>query len=320
MKYFDVFNGDADGICALHQMRLANPIDAELITGIKRDIELVKKVNANSGDHVLVLDVSLAKNIEAVNTLLKMKCNIKYFDHHLSGEVASNNLFENFINTSPDTCTSLLVNEYLNEQYVLWAIVGAYGDNMLSSANDLADKYKLTENQKNILRELGICLNYNGYGLSLDDLYFKPDELYLSIKPFDNPFYFIKKENTYKVLKNGYRNDMNKTETLSPNYEGGNIAVYELPNQKWSRRVIGVFGNKLSNEFPDRAHALLIEIENGVYQVSVRAPQNNKLNAGTLCSKFKTGGGREGAAGINRLLASDKQNFIDAFNNQYPVS
>ena len=113
---------------------------------------------------------------------------------------------------------------------------------------------------------------------------------------------------------------MNQTTTLSPAYENSDVAVYELPNKKWCRRVVGVFGNELSNEFPDRAHALLIEIEEGVYQVSVRAPQNNKLNAGILCSKFKTGGGREGAAGINRLIASDKQKFIDAFKKQYSVS
>ncbi|HTN65634.1 MAG TPA: acetyltransferase, partial [Burkholderiaceae bacterium] len=35
MKHFDVFNGDADGLCALHQLRLAAPLDAVLITGIK---------------------------------------------------------------------------------------------------------------------------------------------------------------------------------------------------------------------------------------------------------------------------------------------
>jgi hypothetical protein len=36
---YDVFNGDADGICALVQLRLAKPIQSNLITGVKRDIE-----------------------------------------------------------------------------------------------------------------------------------------------------------------------------------------------------------------------------------------------------------------------------------------
>jgi len=38
MKYIDVFNGDADGICALHQLRLAEPVESTLVTGVKRDI------------------------------------------------------------------------------------------------------------------------------------------------------------------------------------------------------------------------------------------------------------------------------------------
>ena len=33
MKFYDVFNGDADGLCALHQLRLAEPRDAVLVTG-----------------------------------------------------------------------------------------------------------------------------------------------------------------------------------------------------------------------------------------------------------------------------------------------
>ena len=46
MAYIDVFNGDADGLCALHQLRLADPQNSTLITGVKRDIDLVKQVQA----------------------------------------------------------------------------------------------------------------------------------------------------------------------------------------------------------------------------------------------------------------------------------
>ena len=52
MAHFDVFNGDADGICALHQLRLARPCDSTLVTGVKRDISLVKRVDARPGDTV----------------------------------------------------------------------------------------------------------------------------------------------------------------------------------------------------------------------------------------------------------------------------
>jgi hypothetical protein len=41
MRRIDVFNGDADGLCALHQLRLAEPVQSELVTGVKRDIKQI---------------------------------------------------------------------------------------------------------------------------------------------------------------------------------------------------------------------------------------------------------------------------------------
>ncbi|HJV50176.1 MAG TPA: acetyltransferase, partial [Noviherbaspirillum sp.] len=38
MTCFDVFNGDADGMCALRQLRLSEPREAIRITGLKREI------------------------------------------------------------------------------------------------------------------------------------------------------------------------------------------------------------------------------------------------------------------------------------------
>ena len=54
MQRIDVFNGDADGICALHQLRLAEPAETVLVTGPKRDIALVERVAAQPGDEVTV--------------------------------------------------------------------------------------------------------------------------------------------------------------------------------------------------------------------------------------------------------------------------
>jgi len=311
-----VFNGDADGICALHQMRLAQPAETELVTGVKRDISLVKNVDANEGDKILVLDISLAKNINAVDELLDRGCQIQYFDHHLPGEIPDNALLSAVIDTSSDTCTSLLVNEYLNQQYVLWAIVAAYGDNMLASADKLAAQEGLSQQQKAQLKELGIYINYNGYGAELSDLHFEPEQLYQALKPYTDPFEFINNESVFEDLKAGYLQDMSNAESLQPDISTSKTAIFILPAEKWCRRVSGVLGNDLSNKFPDRAHALLTEIEDG-YQVSVRAPQNNKTGAGNLCSQFESGGGREGAAGINYLQESDKQRFIDLFIHQY---
>ena len=43
MTHYDLFNGDADGICALTQYRLAFPAESVLVTGVKRDINLLKR-------------------------------------------------------------------------------------------------------------------------------------------------------------------------------------------------------------------------------------------------------------------------------------
>lgn len=40
---YDIFNGDADGIIALLQLRLADPIDSQLITGVSAILSWWKK-------------------------------------------------------------------------------------------------------------------------------------------------------------------------------------------------------------------------------------------------------------------------------------
>ena len=52
--HFDVFNGDADGICALLQLRQTFPCDSKLVTGVKREIDLLRHVSVNDGDTVSV--------------------------------------------------------------------------------------------------------------------------------------------------------------------------------------------------------------------------------------------------------------------------
>ena len=70
-KYYDIFNGDADGICALHQLRMATPREATWITGVKRDISLLSRVDAQKGDALTVLDIALKTNAGALSMLLK---------------------------------------------------------------------------------------------------------------------------------------------------------------------------------------------------------------------------------------------------------
>ncbi|MFO7635342.1 MAG: hypothetical protein R6W76_22550, partial [Caldilinea sp.] len=175
---YDVFNGDADGICALHQLRLSDPVESELVTGPKRDISLLKRVNAQAGDRVTVLDIALSKNREALDRLLQAGAQVRYFDHHQPGDIPVHPNFEPHIDTDANVCTSLLVDQYLQGKHRLWAVTAAFGDNLADSARQAAASLGLRSDQLAQLQSLGECLNYNGYGESLDDLFFHPAELY----------------------------------------------------------------------------------------------------------------------------------------------
>ena len=87
MANYDVFNGDTDGIFAWHQLRLSHPREAVLVTGVKRDVGLVSRVDAGEGDLVTIMDVSHAKNRKDVRRLLDSGAIVEYFDHHNAGEM-----------------------------------------------------------------------------------------------------------------------------------------------------------------------------------------------------------------------------------------
>lgn len=317
MAIIDVFNGDADGICALHQLRLANPVASTLITGVKRDIALVKQVQSNADDEVTVLDVSFDKNRDEVLRVLDTGASVLYFDHHFTGDIPEHKNLTATIDTDANICTSLLVNTYLNNQFLPWAVTAAYGDNLFTSAEEAAKPLNLSSEQLEQLKELGTCINYNGYGATLDDLIYTPTDLYELIKPYADPFDFINNEAGYKRLRDGYYNDVNQAEQISAEYLSDSHALFILPNEKWARRVSGVFANSLAQQFPARAHAMLTEQSDGGYLVSVRAPLENKTGADELCRQFPTGGGRKAAAGINKLPADQMLAFKDSFTRAF---
>jgi len=317
MAIIDVFNGDADGICALHQLRLANPVTSKLVTGVKRDIALVKQVQAEAGDEVTVLDISLDKNRDELLRVLVSGASVTYFDHHFSGDIPEHDNLKVNIDTDANVCTSLLVNASLNNQFLPWAVTAAFGDNLFDSAEEAAKPLGLSSDQLEQLKELGTCINYNGYGATLDDLIYTPTALYELIKPYADPFDFINNEVGYQRLRDGYYDDVKQAEQIDAEHLSDSHALFILPNEKWARRVSGVFANSLAQKFPARAHAMLTEQSDGAYLVSVRAPLENKTGADDLCRQFPTGGGRKAAAGINKLPADQMGVFKDAFTQSF---
>jgi hypothetical protein len=197
-------------------------------------------------------------------------------------------------------------------------VTGAFGDNLDASARALAEPLGLDADQLTLLRNLGIYVNYNGYGASLADLHFAPAELFHRVKPYASPFDFVQDDReTFEKLESGYHRDMASAEAVKPVHESQRTAVYILPDESWARRVSGVFSNQLANGAPARGHAVLTERSDGTYLVSVRAPLRNQVGADELCRRFPTGGGREAAAGINHLPADQLDDFIAQFTAFY---
>jgi hypothetical protein len=316
MQFYDIFNGDADGICALQQLRLEEPRASVLVTGVKRDIRLLERVQAHTGDELTVLDVSLAANAHELARLLAGGARCRYFDHHAPGNIPRHPNLKTFIDTSPDVCTSLLVDDYLNGRHRLWAIVAAFGDNLAASALRAAAPLALEEGELARLRQLGEGINYNAYGETTDDLHYHPADLYETLMHYRDPLEFINSEPIFEVLRDASLDDLDRALRIRPQLATAKYTVVILPDTAWSRRVHGVFGNRLAQANPGRAHAVLVA-KHGGYLVSVRAPIERPHGADSLCMKFETGGGRARAAGINLLPEPDLERFLVEFERQY---
>ena len=316
----DVFNGDADGICALHQLRLSlpppDPGQSRLITGLKREIALLDEVRAAPGERVTVLDISLDRNREALHRLLDGGVEVEYFDHHFAGEIPRHPAFTAHIDPSADTCTSLLVDQRLEGAHRAWAVVGAFGDNLHESARRAAATLDLNEAELEGLCELGTLLNYNGYGVSLSDLHYHPAELYRALQPHSDPRSFIAEAPAFEVLREGFASDIAHAEALEAGVDDPHAALYVLPDETWARRISGVFGNRLARSRPRRAHALATRLSDG-YRISIRAPLDTRSGADELARLFPGGGGRRAAAGIDHLPDGRLEEFLERFQDAF---
>lgn len=312
MSHFDVFNGDADGLCALHQLRLVRPREAQLVTGVKRDNALLARVPARGGDSVTVLDIALAGNRAALVALLDQGVTVEYFDHHHAGDIPVHAGLKALIDTSPDVCTSVLVDGHLGGAHTLWAVVGAYGDNLRETAGRLADRLGLAPDRRDILRRLGECLNYNGYGDGRDDLMYWPAELYRLLHAYADPFAFVRTEEAFARLERQRGEDMDKALGTSAARKTDRAAVYLLPDAAWARRAVGSFANHLARTDAAKAYAILVPNARGYLTASLRVPAGFPDGADAFARRFG-GNGRRTAAGINDLPRDAQAAFQAAF-------
>jgi len=317
LAFYDVFNGDADGLCALHQWRLADPRDSVCVTGAKRDIALLGRIAGavGAGDDITVFDVSLERNRAALDVVLAAGARVCWFDHHAANGVPAHPNLDATLDSSADVCTSLLVNRRLGGRYRAWAVVAAFGDNLIAAAEAAVAPLNFERPRVAQLRELGECLNYNAYGETVDDLHYHPLDLYAALQPYPDPLDFIFSEPVLEVLRTGRDDDLARTVDLMPYAEQASCAVYVLPDAAWARRVSGLLANRLARAHPLRAHAVLTA-RGDRFAVSVRAPVADPRDAAAVCRAFG-GGGRVGAAGIDALPAADLDRFVTALAAQY---
>ena len=138
MVNYDVFNGDTDGIFARHQLRLAIPLDTVNISGVKRDVNLLRHVKPVKGDLVTVMDISHAKNRKDVLRILESGARVEYFDHHDPSELIDHPNITYHIDTDPHMTTGRIVDSHVNGKNHIWAIATAFGDNHFDLAYELA--------------------------------------------------------------------------------------------------------------------------------------------------------------------------------------
>ncbi len=316
MTCYYAFNGDADGLCALQQLRLVEAQQATLVTGVKRDIALLRRIQGQAGDAVTVLDVSLHQNREDLLRLLESGVSVRYFDHHHVGVLPRHPLLEAHIDEAADVCTSILVDRHIGGRYRAWAAVAAFGDNLSEPARAMAREAGLSAQTTATLEKLGVCLNYNAYGESIEDLHCHPAELAELMRPFRDPVSFVEQTETYAKLCVGYEEDMAKARGVASRC-GHEAGIIVLPNEPWARRAIGVLTNELMQSRPNTALAILSPKASGGFTVSVRVPADNPVSAAEFCGGFETGGGRRSAGGINYLAETDLDRFAARFEARF---
>ncbi|WP_298913284.1 hypothetical protein [uncultured Algimonas sp.] len=321
MADFDLFNGDADGIFSLLQLRQVDPRpDAERVTGVKRDIKLFQRIEgrAGHGDRVTALDISMAKNANALKRVISDGADVFYVDHHQTGDILDHDRLSVITDDAKETCTAYLIDRHLDGAKAAWAVCGAYGDNFQALAARIAESRGLTL-PLGRLRELGELVNYNAYGTTVEDLHIDPAALYAVLLDYPDPVAFLDDGHPiFETLQTGHKQDWDVAQSAREVDVSEAGQILSLPTGAPSNRIAGLFGNALVDEDPQHAFAVLTELSDGVqYRVSIRAPKGRTTRSAADLAAAFGGGGRTAAAGIDALAENDLPRFVSAFRDAF---
>lgn len=313
-RHIDVCNGDADGLGALLQWRLAHPVDADAAErhiGLKRDHTLLQGVQAHAGDEVTVIDMSLDEQRDAVLALLAAGARVHHIDHHFSRPLPAHPLLRSDVDTAGDMCSGLIVHRLTGRRFPGWAVVCAHGDNLHGSALALGQAMGLSATDQQALRTLGEALNHNAYGDSLADVRVAPATLLQRLMPFADPLQALRDAPALPDLVHGMAEDMAQALAVPPCLDHAQARVWRLPDAAWARRASGSLANRHALAHPQQACVVMRPRADGPWTVSVRAPLARPHGAAALCQAFG-GGGRDTAGGIDALADADVPAFLAA--------
>ena len=184
-------------------------------------------------------------------------------------------------------------------------------------AMNMAKSENLNEDQIILLKQIGLVVNYNSYGQTVEDLFYTPEEIAEAVKACGSDiFRFTEQRDIFSTLLENFSADMSSAVCQEPYSIGENTVIYTLPNEPWTHRIMGSFSNHLVSTNKDLACAIAVLNSDGTYRISVRSSINNPHGAGDLCKKFG-GGGREKAGGVNNLDESELDNFKKEFDRTF---
>ena len=314
-----VFNGDADGIISQTILGKVLGLPDLRITGLKREVHLLRKLPPLDSGRIHVMDISLRQNLPELPAVLKPeKIQVTWYDHHEPGEPFVHPRLELHINEASGTCSAVIVNQVFGKKHSLWATMAAFGDNLPSTAKALAAEAGANVDETSVLRHCGILLNYNAYGERPGDVLFAPAYLAQKAAACNSALDFCHEEGIFGPLNEQLAKDSMHFDGIQPLVDSDSARAFLVPDEPWARRYAATWANSQILSHPKAALAMIHPRAEGTFMVSIRAPrlsQGAGLSAADLAMEFSSGGGRRLAAGINVLPEADFTRFLNRFTS-----
>ena len=156
-------------------------------------------------------------------------------------------------------------------------------------------------------RELGELSNYHAYGETMDDLHFSPELLFNAMLPFTDPFEFLHTVDELNMLRKGFLNDMQETESVLPERQNLQVEFFNFKIQHGVVMYLEYSAIRLREKPLIWLMHFCLNGKTVLFWLMYKPQYQKSQGAEKLCIKFSRGD--HAAAGINNL-APDGVQFI----------